>query len=162
MRVTRWLFAAHVVGVGLFACGSTALAADVPIDGAHALRDLDTRAGTIRPTAAQRADARAVGAQVAWNRFGTPSTLVDPGGTLATGVRGATPEAAARAWVEANKSLFRLDSIDEFELLSDSALAGDVGHAVTLRQTVGGLEAAGGGLLTIGLATRSGRASARR
>jgi extracellular elastinolytic metalloproteinase len=152
MRVTRWLFAAHVVGVGLFACGSTALAADVPIDGAHALRDLDTRAGTIRPTAAQRADARAVGAQVAWNRFGTPSTLVDPGGTLATGVRGATPEAAARAWVEANKALFRLDSIDEFELLSDSALAGDVGHAVTLRQTAGGLEAAGGGLLTIGLA----------
>ena len=127
-----------------------------PIDGARGLADRDVRKGEIRPTAAQRADARDIGAQVAWNQFGTPSTLVDAGGALATGVRGATPEAAARAWLDANKALFRLDSAKGFELLSDNALAGDAGHAVTLRQTVGGLAAGGGGLLTIGLARQDG------
>ena len=67
-----------------------------------------------------------------WNRFGTPSSLVDPGGALATGVRGATPAAAARAWLDANAALFRLDSADGLELVSDNALAGGAGHAVTL------------------------------
>jgi extracellular elastinolytic metalloproteinase len=153
MRVRRSLSAALVVGAGVVASATPALAA---IDRAQGLPDRDTRKGQIRPTAVQRADARAVGAKVAWNQFGTPSTLVDPGGTLATGVQGATPEAAARAWLAANKDLFRLASTDGFELVSDAALAGDVGHAVTLRQTVGGLPAAGGGLLTIGLAKGAG------
>ena len=92
-----------------------------------------------------------MGDQVAWNQFGTPSTLVDAGGTLATGVSGATPEAAARAWVDANRALFRGATADGLELVSDAALAGDAGHAVTLRQVVGGLEAAGGGMLTVGV-----------
>ena len=48
-----------------------------------------------------RAGRESLGTQVAWNQFGTPSSLVDPGGTLATGVAGATPEAAARAWLGA-------------------------------------------------------------
>ena len=121
------------------------------IDGTRALPDRDTRTGQIRPAAAQRADARALGARVDWNRFGTPSSLVDPGGALATGVRGATPAAAARAWLDANAALFRLDSADGLELQSDNALAGGAGHAVTFRQVVGGLDAAGGGLVTIGV-----------
>ena len=104
-----------------------ALAADVAIDGTRALPDRDTRSGQIRPAAAQRADARALGARVNWNRFGTPSSLVDPGGALATGVRGATPAAAARAWLDANAALFRLDSADGLELQSDNALAGGAG-----------------------------------
>ena len=152
MRVTRRMSAAVIAGLGLLAAAAPAPAADVAIDGARALPDRDTRTGTIRPSADQRADARAIGAQVAWNRFGTPSSLVDPGGTLATGVRGASPQAAARAWLDANRDLFRLGSADGFELASDSALAGGAGRAVTLRQVVGGLEASGGGTLTIGLA----------
>ena len=156
MRAMRSLSAALVVGAVVLAGGATALAADAPIDGTHVLPDRDVRKGQIRPTAAQRADARDVATQVAWNQFGTPSTLVDPGGSLATGVRGATPEAAARAWLAANKALFRLDSTDGFELQSDARLAGDVGHAVTLRQVVGGLDASGGGLVTIGVVRDDG------
>jgi extracellular elastinolytic metalloproteinase len=154
MRCRRSLSAALVVGAGVFACAGQALAA---LDHEHGLADRDIRKGQIRATAAQRADARAVGAKVAWNQFGTPSTLVDPGGALAAGVRGATAEDAARAWLGANKDLYRLGSTTGFELVSDSKLAGDAGHAVTLRQTVGGLDAGGGGMLTIGL-TRDGAA----
>ena len=149
MRVS--LAATVVAGLVVFASAPPALAADVAIDGTRALPDRDTRTGQIRPAAAQRADARALGARVNWNRFGTPSSLVDPGGALATGVRGATPAAAARAWLDANAALFRLDSADGLELQSDNALAGGAGHAVTFRQVVGGLDASGGGLVTIGL-----------
>ena len=152
MRVS--LAATVVAGLVVFASAPPALAADVAIDGTRALPDRDTRTGQIRPAAAQRADARALGARVNWNRFGTPSSLVDPGGALATGVRGATPAAAARAWLDANAALFRLDSADGLELQSDNALAGGAGHAVTFRQVVGGLDAAGGGLVTIGLRAR--------
>ena len=147
----RASLAATIVAGFVLLAPATALAADAAIDGTRALPDRDTRTGKIRPDAAQRAGARALGAQVNWNRFGTPSSLVDPGGALATGVRGATAAAAARAWLDANKALFRLDSTAGLELQSDSELAGGAGHAVTLRQTIGGLEAGGGGLVTIGL-----------
>jgi len=154
MRVKRSFVAALIVGAGAAASGAPALAAGALGDEAGRLPDRDVRMGQLRPTTTQRADARSLAAQVAWNQFGTPSTLVDPGATLATGVDAATPEAAARAWLDANRALFRMDAdaVARLELVSDSALAGDVGHAVTLRQTVGGLQAAGGGLVTIGLA----------
>ncbi len=122
------------------------------VDATRGLPDRDVRKGTLPPSKAQRADARSLGAVVAWNQFGTPSSLVDPGGALATGVGGATPEAAARAWLDDNAKLFRLGSTDGFALAGDAALSGDAGHAVTLRQQVGGLEASGGGLLTVGVA----------
>ena len=47
--------------------------------------------------------------------------------------------------------LFRLSSLDGLELDSDAELAQSDGHAVSFRQTFGELEAAGGGLVTIGL-----------
>jgi hypothetical protein len=59
--------------------------------------ELDVRTGSIAPTAAQRSDARSLQADVAWNQFGTPSTLVRPGGALGATVDGATATAAARA-----------------------------------------------------------------
>ena len=151
MRAKRPWLTALVVGTGVLASAGPALGAADPTDAARGLPDRDVRKGELRPTAAQQADAAAPGRLVAWNQFGTPSSLVEPGGALATGVSGASPEAAARAWLGANKALFRLGSLAGLELVSDAALAGDAGHAVTLRQTVGGLEAAGGGLLTIGV-----------
>src|SRR4051794_41939915 len=92
MRVQRLVLAAFVVlGAGLSA--APALGARDPIDARPGLPDRDTRAGAVRPAAAQKADARALGAQVAWNRFGTPSSLVDPGRTTARRVGGGTPAA---------------------------------------------------------------------
>lgn len=153
MRGARSLAAAAAAGVGVLAAAAPAFGAANAADARHGLPDRDVRKGSaVQPTTAQRADARSLGAVVAWNQFGTPSSLVDPGGALATGVGGATPEAAARAWLGDNAALFRLDSAEGFALVSDAALAGDAGRAVTLRQQVGGLEAGGGGLLTIGLA----------
>ena len=150
MRVKRSWPAALIVAAGALASGAPALGAGAQ-DEHQQLADRDVRTAKLRPTAAQQDRARSVGDQVAWNQFGTPSTLVDAGGTLATGVSGATPEAAARAWVDANRALFRGATADGLELVSDAALAGDAGHAVTLRQVVGGLEAAGGGMLTVGV-----------
>jgi hypothetical protein len=151
MRGSRSLAVAAAAGVGLLAASAPALGAGSAADHAHGLPDRDVRKGTLRPTQAQQAEARSLGAVVAWNQFGTPSSLVDPGGALATGVGGATPQAAARAWLDDNAVLFRLASTDGFELVGDAALAGDAGHAVTLRQEVGGLGASGGGLLTVGV-----------
>ena len=150
MRVSRGLVAL-VAAAGALAPAAPALAVGDPLDRGQGLPDRDVRTAKLRPTSAQQNRAESLGTQVAWNQFGTPSSLVDPGDALATGVAGATPEAAARAWLGANRSLFRLASTDGLELVGDSALAGDVGHAVTLRQVVGGLQASGGGQVTIGV-----------
>jgi hypothetical protein len=139
---------------GTLASASTAVAADPT--GVTGLPDLDVRSGKIAPTAAQRADARALGGEVAWNQFGTPSSLVDPGGSLATGVTGASATDAARAFMSTNRSLFRLSSTSGLELLSDNRLARIDAHAVTLRQAPGGVNAAGGGLVTVGVVKTGG------
>ena len=82
---------------------------------------------------------------MAWNQFGTPSSLVRPGGALGATVQGSSASDAARGWLSANRSLFRLSSTAGMALVADNALAGSSTHAVTLRQTVGGLAASGGG-----------------
>jgi extracellular elastinolytic metalloproteinase len=121
------------------------------------LPNLDVRAGKLAPTAAQRSDVRDLGAQVAWNQFGTPSSLVRSGGRLGATVPGSSATGAARAWLASNRSLFRLSSTGGLALVADNALAGGRTHAVTLRQTIAGLPASGGGLVTIGL-TKAGSA----
>jgi extracellular elastinolytic metalloproteinase len=154
MRVQRLALAAIVVGA--LVPGGSALAATDPIDAGPALPDRDVRSGALTPTAGQRTVVRATGAQVAWNAFGTPSSLVVPGGTLAAGVAGAAPAAAARTWLDQWKRLFRLRTLSGLELASDNALAGGAGHAVTFRQTVGSLKASGGGLVTLGVTGTAG------
>ena len=151
MRTKRGRVAAFAVGAGLLAGASPAFGAGSTTDKPAALPDRDVRSAELQPTAVQRAGARAIGTQVAWNQFGTPSSIVDPGGTLAVGVPGDSAEAAARAFVDAHADLFRGVAAKQLQLVNDSALAGDAGHAVTLRQVVGGLEAAGGGMLTVGV-----------
>jgi hypothetical protein len=151
MRGARSLTAALAAGVAVLGT-APAFGAGAQGDAGRALPDRDVRKGdAIAPTKAQKAEARSLDALVAWNQFGTPSSLVDPGGALASGVGGATAEDAARAWLRDNAALYRLDDGARFELVNDAALAGNAGRAVTLGQRVGGLPAGGGGLLTIGL-----------
>src|SRR5882724_830876 len=129
MRAQRG-FVAGCVLAGTMALAASAWA-DTDIQGnATGLPDLDVRTGTLAPTAAQRSAASALGASA--------------------------PD-AARAWLSANRALFRLPSTKGFELVADNALAGSSTHAVTLRQTVSGLDASGGGLVTLGV-TKAGDA----
>jgi extracellular elastinolytic metalloproteinase len=113
--------------------------------------DVDARVGSVAPTADQRAIASSLGAQATWNEFGTPGSLVRYGGFLATGLQAPDPVAAARKWVEANEALFRLQSADGLEVISDARLSGSDGYALVFSQRFGGLQVAEGGLLTIGI-----------
>ena len=156
MRSQRGFVLACALTGTLALAGSAA--ADTDIQGnPNGLPDLDVRAGKLAPTAAQRTDVRDLGAQVAWNQFGTPSSLVRPGGALGATVQGSSASDAARAWLSSNRSLFRLSSTQGLALVSDNALAGGATHAVTLRQTIDGLAASGGGMVTIGV-TKAGSA----
>jgi uncharacterized repeat protein (TIGR01451 family) len=114
--------------------------------------DFDSRAGKIAPTAAQQAIVSNLGAEVRWNRFGTPRSLIKHGGFLATGLTG-DPVTAARNWIRANRALFRLSdqSVDKLELLNDSKMRGSDGHAVIFRQRFGHLAAAQDGMITVGI-----------
>ena len=156
MRVTRSALVALAAGAVVLASGGPALSAVDSSDHGHGLPDRDVRKGKLKPTADQRSDARAIGARVAWNQFGTPSSMVDPGGALATGVQGDSPVAAARAWLSDNRQLFKLSSTENLDLVSAAPLSDGAGHAVTLRQRVGGLKASGGGLVTIGVKRANG------
>lgn len=51
----------------------------------EALPDIDVRPGQIRPTAQQKAAVGALGAHAFWNDFGTPTSLINYDGYLATG-----------------------------------------------------------------------------
>jgi hypothetical protein len=116
-----------------------------------ALGDRDTRTGQVAPTEEQLRAAESLGASVSWNRFGTPASLVKDGDFLATGLPGDSAAAAARAFLEANGSLFRLSSAATLELVNDAPLAGSDGHAVLFRETMGGLAAAEDGKVTVGV-----------
>ena len=98
MRAQRGFMLACAL-TGTFALAGSA-AADTDIQGNPQGRpDIDVRAGSLAPTAAQRTDVRDLGAQVAWNQFGTPSSLVRPGARWARRCRArarATPR--ARGW----------------------------------------------------------------
>jgi len=149
MRTRRPVLAAIVL-LATFALPAAA-AGVVRVDD-PAREDIDVRRGSIAPTAAQREAARTLGALVTWNRFGTPSSLVAASGALATGVPGATAVEAARAWLDGEAALFRLSSAAGLEVAADSPLARSDAHAVTFRQRVGGLDAVGGGTVTVGVA----------
>jgi extracellular elastinolytic metalloproteinase len=112
--------------------------------------DVDRRAGQRAPTGAQLAAVDRIGAEVRWNDFGTPRSLIRYGGYLATGLPD-DPVDAARTWLRQNRGLFRLSvtAIERLEVLRVAPIGG--GHAVLLRQRFGGLPAAAGGLVTLGV-----------
>ncbi len=142
---------ALALGVALLAPASALGLASVR-GSQNGLPDLDARPGAVKPTAAQRQTVRALGAHVTWNRFGTPASLIDYGGYLATGLSGG-PVKVARSFVSRYRGLFRLTAtgIGNLKLLNDSPLTGSGAHAVMLRQTFGGLPATQDGLITVGV-----------
>jgi len=114
-------------------------------------QQFDTRSGSVAPTSAQRSAVAQLGADVRWNRLGTPSSLIKYGGFLTTGIRADSAEAAARAWMQANASVFRLGSSDSLELLGASRFKGTNAYAVNFRQRVDGVLVSPDGSLSIGV-----------
>ena len=94
------------------------------------LEDTDARSGSVAPTAEQLAAVSSLGAQASWNQFGTPRSLIKFGGYLATGLAGADAASVARSWLDANKELFNLSSVDGLSVVSASRLTRSNGHAV--------------------------------
>jgi extracellular elastinolytic metalloproteinase len=114
------------------------------------LTDVDRRLGRLAPTGAQRAAVERLGAEVRWNDFGTPQSLIRYGGYLGSGLP-SNPAAAARSWLSANRGLFRLSAADVAALETIRVAPIGKGHAVSLRQRFGGVPAAAGGAVTVGL-----------
>jgi extracellular elastinolytic metalloproteinase len=112
------------------------------------LPSVDHRAGQVQPSGRQRSLVAAERAAARWNAFGTPRSLVRPGGALAGATAGG-PATAARGWLRANRELFRLSSqgVASLELLHQARIG--KGTAVTFRQRFGGLPAAHDGLVTL-------------
>jgi extracellular elastinolytic metalloproteinase len=126
-------------------------------DGTSEPAEVDTRTGRLAPTKAQRSAVKKLNASVTWNRYGTPATLTKRGKFLARDVRGQSAVAAARNWLEAHRALLGLRSTAGLRLDSDTRMRGSRGHAVNFRQVFDGLEAAEGGLVTVGLTGRAPR-----
>ena len=155
-RRTAVLAAIGLVAVtvlaGPFMSPAPAIADDIFDGASQGLEDVDTRAGSVVPTAAQRSAVSALGATARWNRFGTPQSLIRYGGYLATGLS-RDPEAAARAFLNRNRTIFRLTTaeISALELVSEQRMAQSNGIAVLLRQRFGDLPAAVDGMVTVGV-----------
>ena len=116
----------------------------VHIDGqSTGLRDFDARAKAA-PTTTQLKAARAIHGRVSWSSLGAPASVIHYGGYLATGIKSSSAAAAARSWLAAHKQLFRLRSVSHLRLDTAAPLRGSRAHAVTFRQTIGGVLTADG------------------
>jgi extracellular elastinolytic metalloproteinase len=173
------LGAVLLAGVLPAATGQSAAEPDPPGfsfqgEGEDRVASLDARAGTVEPTAIQRAAATDLGATTArWNDFGTPHVLFNEDGYL-SGARSGDATEVARAFVRDNRDLFRMSesAVADLEVLRDTPLHDspdlvrvrdgkdaanlDVAHVVMFRQKFGDLTAAWDGLLTVGV-QRDGR-----
>ncbi len=117
---------------------------------AAGIADLDTRA-TVAPLTSQR-NAVPAGATVRWNRYGTPSSLINHAGYLSA-PRDASAATVARSWLGSHAALFGMTraQISELTLVSDSRLTQSRAHAVLLRQQFGTFTAAVDGMVTLGI-----------
>ncbi|MFL5931930.1 MAG: M36 family metallopeptidase [Gaiellaceae bacterium] len=150
-RRRRHLLAAlAVLGLAVAIPSSGLAVANIPEVNGHGPGDFDARTGHTAPTSAQKALVRKLGATATWNRFGTPQTLMRPNGYLASGVRGRNAAGAARAWLNANRALFRLRSVANLRTGATTPL-GKLGRAVTFRQRIGGVTLLPEGLVTVAL-----------
>jgi extracellular elastinolytic metalloproteinase len=143
---------AIVVVSSVGATGSLADKKSRLVSDSAGLGNFDSRKASIQPTAQQRATVRDLRANATWNEFGTPSSLFSYRGNLAK-VAAPTAAAAARAWLDSNRALFKLDSARSLRLDKTSPVGGK-GRVVLFRQRAAEFRLAEGGLLTIG-ATRS-------
>ncbi|HWC32217.1 MAG TPA: M36 family metallopeptidase, partial [Actinomycetota bacterium] len=124
----------------------------VIFDGEHGLEEFDARRGSVDPSPEQIAAADALGAtRVAWNRFGTPHSLIRHGGYLATGLP-RDPVAAARSFLSRNRTLFRVSrpAVSSLAVVNVARLGG-AARAVLFRQRFGDLAAGHDGLVTVGV-----------
>ncbi|NHC45075.1 M36 family metallopeptidase [Motilibacter aurantiacus] len=125
-------------------------------------KSIDVRAGTLAPTAAQRAavDGRAV----RWNTFGTPASIVEAGdGAQVTVARAsgpavkrsavapADPVAVARQYLVDNVALYGLSAaaVERLTLVTTTPIG--KGTVVVLRQTLGSLPVTTDGIASIGV-----------
>src|SRR4051794_7342262 len=99
--------AVTLLGAGAAAQG----AVDIP-EVQTTLPDLDVRTTAVPPSAAQLAAAKQLGADVSWNKFGTPSSVYNLDGSLATGVHGADAAAAVRSWLDQKRPPFGIFSAE--------------------------------------------------
>jgi hypothetical protein len=151
MRVKFLMGAALVAALGVVMLPSSAFTAANIHEHVDDAADFDSRVGKIAPTKLQRAHAKRLKASVTWSQFGTPASLTRHGKFLARGVRGKTAADAARWYLNRHKALFGLSSIDQLALVRANRLAGSNGWSVNFRQVFGGLQAAEGGLVTVGV-----------
>ena len=122
-------------------------------DPVHGLEDLDAR-GTALPSAAQRSAVARLGvADVRWNRFGTPSSLLPTDGSLAAATA-ADPVVAARTWLSRNAAAFGLTStqVAALDVVSSQPFAMSDARAVLFRQRFGNLTPALASMVTVGVA----------
>jgi extracellular elastinolytic metalloproteinase len=141
---------ALLITMGLLAPTSTNALVQIQDLHEEAIEDFDSRTAVLEPTAAQRAAAAALDAEVRWNSFGTPASLIRFGDVLATGVEGDNAEDAAVAWVDENRVLFGLESIDT--IVADRVVElTDQAHVVILRQRIDGLLVSPEGTASVGL-----------
>jgi hypothetical protein len=148
---------AAVAAMLVFAGPSFAVRGATPAAGHGNLRDFVKSAAPNKPTAAQRAAVRALHAKATWNSYGTPSTLMRPGGYLSKQATGASAVVAARGWLAKHKVIFRLAGVRDLRVLADSPLSGRAGHSVTFQQVLGNLKVVNGaGLITVSLRAAAG------
>jgi extracellular elastinolytic metalloproteinase len=103
------------------------------------LPDYDSR-DTVAPSDDQLAAAAALHATVDWNQFGTPSSVLKFGGYVASGISAPDAAAAARQFLGANATLFKLQSPDSLQVLTAAPLVGAPSdYAVVFQQASGGL-----------------------
>ena len=139
--------------IGVLAIGFVALA---PAAMAAPLEDRDARGEPVAPSAEQKRIAGQMATSVRWSELGTPRSLIRHGGFLTTGVAGADAVDAARNWLSANRSLFRLASVGDLEVTQNSRLGDSAGRVVGFRQRFGGLPAGVDGRVTLGLRSAGG------
>jgi len=116
------------------------------------LPDFDSRTAVVQPTSQQLDIVSALSATARWNHFGTPQSLINYGGYLATGLSG-DGVTAARSFIASHAALFRLSpaAVQNLQLLADNSMAASQGHAITFYQTFGGLPTALDGMITVGV-----------
>ena len=104
------------------------------------LPDYDASAEiTAAPTSAQSSAAKSLNASVTWSNLGTPSTIFNSHGYVATGIKAPTAAAAAGKWLRSHSRLFGT-SLRNLRLVTAAPLRGTrTDHAVVFRQTFGGV-----------------------
>jgi hypothetical protein len=149
--VTAALGAAFLGAALLIALIPSAAQGNAPAAAAGVKPNMTVNSGKIAPTASQLKLADALHAHAAWNRYGTPSSLIRlDGGYLATGLSG-SPVDQARTFLSRNKALFKLADVAGLQLVNDVTLSGTSAHAILFAQKFGALAADWNGLIAVGV-----------